>query len=81
MSGIDPISQQRLNELAGAIGAKASGKAAVRKSDLSALVSLPVLTSAQETGDSVTVDDYNALQADVAALFAALQRVGVAVKS
>jgi hypothetical protein len=63
-------SQQILNEkleiLAGDRGAAGRPQSAVRRDELSGLGS-PTLKSAQLT-DAPTMDDYNALQADIAAL-------------
>jgi hypothetical protein len=76
------INQQRLDELAGTRSSRVSGKAAVRKSDMAAIVSLPGATSSQLTsGATVTADDYNALQADYAALLAAIVQIAGNVKS
>lgn len=65
---------QRLKEvvenLAGQRGAKFKPLSAVRRGELATLAARPLL-SAQATA-APTMDQYNALQADVAALFAAL---------
>lgn len=80
-SSLDPISAQWLQELAGTRSSRVASRAAVRKSDVTALVSLPAMTSTQETGSTVTVADYNALQADLATLWAAIQQIAAKVKT
>lgn len=74
MSGLDPINQQRLDELAGVRTARVANRAAVRKSDLAPIVSLMPTTAAPVSG-TVTAAEYNALLADFLALRAAIDLI------
>lgn len=78
---LDALNQQRLDELAGVRTSRVAGRAAVRKTDLSAIVSLaPSTAVALGSGATVTADDYNALLADFKALRAAIDQIAAQVK-
>lgn len=76
MSGttLDPINQQRLDELAGVRTARVANRAAVRKADMAAIVSLMPTTAIPVSG-TVTAAQYNALLADFLALRAAIDLI------
>ena len=77
---MDNINQQRLDELAGVRSSRVSGKAAVRKSDMVAIVLLSPTTAVPVTG-TVTAAEYNALLADFMALSAAIAQIAIKVKT
>jgi len=76
---MDGIDKERLDVLAGARGASAKQSAAVRRRDLSALVSLPKATAVTVSG-TVTAAQYNALLADFLALRQAIDQIAARVK-
>lgn len=73
MSGPSELNVYDLELLSGKRGNAPKPKAAVRRGDLSGLPAVTI-TSEQLT-DPPTMDDYNALQADVAALGAILTQL------
>lgn len=77
---MDGIDKERLDVLAGARGPSAKQSAAVRRCDLSALVSLPKTSAVAVTG-TVTDVQYNALLADFTALRQAIDQIAARVKS
>ncbi|HRO00332.1 MAG TPA: hypothetical protein PLX43_02320 [Nitrobacter sp.] len=77
---MDAIDKERLEVLAGVRGPKTRSRAAVRRQDLAALVSLPKATAVAVTG-TVTDTAYNALLADYQALRAAIDVIAAQVKS
>jgi hypothetical protein len=76
---LDPISQQRLDELAGVRGARVADRAAVRKADVAAIVSLAP-AKAVALSSAPTAADYNLLLADFQALRAAIDQIAAQVK-
>lgn len=76
---MDNLAREKLETLDGSRGAKNKASAAVRRRDLAALLDMPKATAVAASG-SVTVDDFNALLADHAALRAALTRIAERVK-
>lgn len=67
--------REKVEKLTGERGDAAKSLSAIRRSELRAM---PVLQSQPVTA-APTADDFNALQADVAALFAALARMSNAL--
>jgi hypothetical protein len=79
---MDAISQQRLDILAGTRTAASLPKAAVRREDLAALVTLAAQTSTKlATGATITVANYNAVVADLAAIYQAISQIAARVKT
>lgn len=74
-----PRDREKLETLDGSRNARSAGRAAVRRSDLASLVSLPAATAMEASG-AVTVDQFNALLADYTALRAALDQIAAKVK-
>lgn len=79
---MDTISQQRLDILAGTRTKGAMPQAAVRRQDLASLVTLAAQTSATlASGATITVADYNAVVADLAAIYQAISQISARVKT
>jgi hypothetical protein len=79
---MDAISQQRLDILAGTRTAASLPQAAVRRQDLAGLVTLAAQTSARlATGATVTAANYNAVVADLAAIYQAISQIVARVKT
>jgi hypothetical protein len=76
---MDANDKERLELLAGARSGDKS-RAAVRRSDLAPLVKLKPTKVKTETGDTVSVDAFNALVAEFLALRRALDEVTAKVK-
>ena len=78
---MDSIDKERLDIPAGVRGRGTMPKAAVRRADLSSLVSLPKAGATQvAAGGTVTAEAYNALLADFTALRQAIDQIATKVK-
>lgn len=78
---MDTIDRERLDILAGVRARGSMQNAAVRRADLSSIVSLPKTSAAQiAAGETVTAEAYNALLADFTALRQAIDQIATKVK-
>jgi hypothetical protein len=78
---MDTLYKERLDILAGVRTSAAKQQAAVRRDDLSAIVTLPKMTAtALATGATVTAAAYNSLLADFTELRQAIDQIAQKVR-
>jgi hypothetical protein len=77
---LDQIEREKLELLDGSRAPGSKGRAAVRRGDLSAIVTLAPMKAAKAAGTTVSADEFNALLADFAALRAAIDQIAGRVK-
>lgn len=79
---LDLLDRQRLDLLAGVRGANSDATlAAVRRKDMAGFVKLSPMTASRITsGSTVSVAEYNAVVADLAALWQAISQLTASIK-